>query len=131
MSRKKKGKRIILRRNPAPDGLEGPLSGNLSDRASTAELVYNTLDRVAPEDVDGIKRAYVDISTDAVTIEAPTSAEEMETASLYGIEPTSVASLTEPFPLIKRNIGPPVFDIKNKEHRSMLRMALRRIVDEV
>lgn len=109
-----------------------PLTGDLMQRAQTAELIYGTLKEVSSPGPDGVQRAYVDVQPNSVEIEAPSDQRMMTAAnSMYGVKPTSVASETEPFPLIPKYDEPDFTPDVAKESRTQLRQILRRLVDEV
>mgnify|MGYP001008519008 CR=1 FL=1 len=105
-------------------------SGPLVERAELTENLYNILEKKVPEDSDGIKRAYVDVdivdeSEFAVDIVTSTGDE-----CYYGVDPVTVATMNDPFPLMSRKQD--LFDgYQDNIERTLLRQALRRIVDEV
>lgn len=100
-------------------------------RAQTAEVIYGTLREIAAPGPDGVQRAYVDVQDNGVTIDAPTDMQLSVANRMYGIKPTSVASETEPFPLIPKYDEPDFTPDVAKESRTQLRQILRRLVDEV
>jgi hypothetical protein len=108
-----------------------PLTGDLIQRAQTAEVIYGTLRKIATPGPDGVQRAYVDVQDNGVTIDAPANMHVNATNAMYGIKPTSVASETEPFPLIPKYDEPDFTPDVAKEHRAQLRQILSRLVDEV
>ena len=103
---------------------------SLSQRADTTALLYNTLSRIAPEDDEGVKRAFVSIDPQGIEIDIPKSTDFEAAAALYGVEPVSVATLTAPFSMIPSR-EPMVAEARPTFDRSLLRQALRRLVDEV
>ena len=122
--RNKKSQSVTLR------GLN-PYTGDLTKRANTAELIYGVLKDVGTAGPDGVIRAYVDVESNSIEIDSISNAEETATNSLYGLKPVSVASETEPFPLIPKYDEPDYEPDIAKESRSQLRQILRRLVDEV
>jgi len=108
-----------------------PLTGDLIQRAQTAEVIYGTLREIATPGPDGVQRAYVDVQDNSVTIDAPANMQLSVANQMYGIKPTSVASQTEPFPLIPKYDEPDFTPDVAKETRTQLRQILRRLVDEV
>lgn len=92
--------------------------------------MYDTLDELVPEDKDGIKKAFVNVSGSDVRVVVPK--ESSSTLSdLYGLNPTIVAKLDKPFQLIPKQEENNIFTNSQDFNRTMLRNALRRIVDEV
>jgi hypothetical protein len=106
-----------------------PPGPSLTDKADTAELLYKTLLRVAPEDIDGIQKAYVDVEPDGITVTDPRGS-DVALKAFYGLDATSVADLQNPFPMVPQRDGPPEFSAKQNFDRSLLRQALRRLVDD-
>lgn len=98
------------------------------DRAELAQLLYNAVEKVGTEDVNGIQRAYVTQTDDGFEVSGNSRA---DVSSLYGIEPAMLAEMDNPFPLIAPREGPPQFDARGSFNRGLLRQALSRIVDEV
>lgn len=125
MSKKKRGKKVRL-----PIEITPQSNNRMMERAEVAEILYNTLNRVAPEDIDGVKRAYVDIEDNSIEISTPDTDRSSEIASFYGMKPVAVADTVEPFPLIKTYEGPVQFEGPKKFNRGMIREILGRIVDE-
>lgn len=108
-----------------------PYGGSLTERARLANAIYNVLLKIAPEDIDGVKRAYVDVTPTGASIETTTETQN-PLKTYYGIEgPVSVADMSNPFPLVPQNEGPIEFTKKKVVDRSLLRQVLRRVVDEV
>ena len=107
-----------------------PPGPSLTDKADTSELLYRTLLSVAPEDIDGIQKAYVDVEPNGITVSDPRGADRTALNAFYGLDATSVADLQNPFPLVPQRSGPPEFSQKQNFDRSLLRQALRRLVDE-
>jgi hypothetical protein len=106
-----------------------PRSGTLTDRAAATGILYNYLDNVSPEDVNGIKRGYVSVQGDNITARPVEKNFDPNTA--YKMRPTMVAS-EEPMALIPK-ISPKDEMYKSTQEfsRTLLRSALRKIVDEV
>jgi hypothetical protein len=101
----------------------------LSDRAVTTGLVYGYLDNVSYKDVDGLRRAYVNVDKDSVKVSAP-STENIE--ELYSKKATLVANSKAPTALITRySPKDPQFNKLEQFGGSLVRAALRKIVDEV
>lgn len=124
----KKRKRVTIKLPAGRDSWRDN-DNPLSARAESAELLYNTLKKVAPKDIDGVQRAYVTSDDDGFNIDTSTQDED-SIGALYGMESISVAVMGDPFPLIPMLEGPPQFDARKQFHRGMLRQALRKIVDE-
>ena len=122
--RRKKSQSVTIR------GIN-PLTGDLIQRAQTAELIYGTMKEVSSPGPDGVQRAYVDVRDNSVEIDAPADMRMPVANQMYGVKPTSVASETEPFPLIPKYEEPDFTPDVAKESRSQLRQILRRLVDEV
>lgn len=120
----------IPRDNEEMARTDAPYGGTLTERARMAGIIYNTLLKIAPEDIDGIKRAYVDVTPTNVSIETSTKTQSA-LQTYYGVDPVSVADMSNPFPLVPQNEGPVTYPKKKIVDRSLLRQALRRIVDEV
>ncbi len=112
-------------------GMNGsPTNGTLTDRAVTTGLLYNYLEYVSPADVDGIKRASVKINGDSIDAK-PIPANQAATAQMYG-RPTLVPKQNKPTALIaKYSPQDKLFPQLEKYGNSLLRSALRKIVDEV
>ena len=108
-----------------------PLSGNLIARADTTALLYGTMKKVAKPDEDGIQRAIVTIDGSEIHIDAPNPAELHRLCTLYGVEPASVASETEPCPLIPKYEEESNYMRDDPQARSALRHYLGMIVDDV
>ena len=108
-----------------------PLTGDLLQKADTAELIYGTMKQISAPGPDGVQRAFVDVQPSSVEIEAPSHMAMSATQAMYGVKPTSVASETEPFPLIPKFEEPDFTPDIAKETRTQLRQILRRLVDEV
>lgn len=108
-----------------------PLTGDLIQKAQTAELIYGTMKEVSSTGPDGVQRAFVDVHDNGVTIDSPADMRMSVANSMYGVKPTAVASETEPFPLIPKYEEPDFTPDIAKESRSQLRQILRRLVDEV
>lgn len=126
MSKRKKRKTAVIKRE-IPQGGSG-----LRTLAATTEALYNVAQQVGRNDSDGIKRADVDVTNNVITVSTPEDYDsDSDAAALYGMDLTSVADTTEPFALVASHNGPPIFDMRDKETRSMVRQVLRRIVDEV
>jgi hypothetical protein len=103
----------------------------LSDRAVTTGLLYNYLEYVSPTDVDGIKRAYVNVKDNSIDA-TPIPADKGMVAQMYGKKPTIVADMKAPTALISRySPKDPQFVELEQFGRTMVRKALRKIVDEV
>jgi hypothetical protein len=111
-----------------------PASQTLTDRAVKTGLVYNYLEYVSPADVDGIKRAYVNVKDghiDARPISADKAMVAVQT-SPYGQKPTIVPEYNKPTALITQySPQDKLFPQLEKYGNSLLRSALRKIVDEV
>jgi hypothetical protein len=105
--------------------------GTLSDRAVTTGLLYNYLEYVSPADVDGIKRAYVNVKDNSIDAELIPANKGM-VAQMYGMKPTIIADMKAPTALISR-YSPKDSQFPELERfgTTMLRKALRKIVDEV
>ena len=126
-----KSKRKRKRSSKGNFNLSLSTNNSLSEKADTAELLYNTLVKRAPKDSTGVKRAFIEVSDDEIAVELPRQRDLDSTAALYGIEPASVATTTMPFALIpQREPVAPVGHATNF-NRTLLRQALRRLVDEV
>lgn len=125
MSKKKRGKKVSV-----PINFDKFSKNRMRDRAEVAEILYRTLKDVAPEDIDGVQRAYVDIEDNKATISTPDTDSSARIASLYGMKPVAVAETIEPFPLIKSYDGPVQYEKEKKANRGMIRDILSRIVDE-
>ena len=108
-----------------------PLTGDLIKKAETAELVYGILKEVGTLGPDGVQRAFVDIQSDSIEVDAPNNVRMSLANEMYGVKPTSVASETEPFPLIPKYDEPDFTPNIAKETRTQLRQILRKLVDEV
>jgi hypothetical protein len=89
---------------------------------------------VSPADVDGIKRAYVSVKDghiDARPISADKAMVAVQT-SPYGQKPTIVPEYSKPTALITQySPQDKLFPQLEKYGNSLLRSALRKIVDEV
>lgn len=106
-------------------------SGTLSDRAVTTGLLYNYLEYVSPADVDGIKRAYVNVKDNSIDA-TPIPADKGMVAQMYGKKPTIIADMKEPTALISRySPKDPQFVNLERFGTTIIRKALRKIVDEV
>jgi hypothetical protein len=117
--RNRRGKNKIFKRD----------TDTLSDRAVTTGLLYNYLSYVSPKDVDGLKRAYVDIDREDIEVRVPRKESIQE---LYGKRATLIPSETGPTALIPRYSPKDVqFNKLESFGSSLLRSALRKIVDEV
>jgi hypothetical protein len=119
----------------AGDSVTG--SGTLSDRALTTGLVYKYLDYVTPKDVDGLKRAYVNVTDNEIEVD-PIPADRSAIAQMYGAanvgsrRPTMVATKDSPMALIdKFSPQDKLFPQLEAFGTGLLRAALRKIVDEV
>ncbi len=108
-----------------------PLTGDLTKRAVTAELVYGMIKQVGETGPDGVQRAYIDVQSNSIEADTPTNEQENAVNSMYGLAPISAASETEPFSLIPKYDEPDFEPDRNKESRSQLRQILSRLVDEV
>jgi len=109
-----------------------PRNGNqtLSDRALNTGLLYNYLDYVSPADVDGIKRANIKVNDNSIDA-TPIPVNKSLTAQMYG-RPTIIAKEKEPMALISKfSPKDPLFPLLEEHGTSLLRSALRKIVDEV
>lgn len=106
-----------------------PLTGDLITKAQTAEVIYGIMKDVSSPGPDGVQRAFVDIQDNAITIDGNMQPSIANT--FYGLKPSSVASETEPFPLIPKYDEPDFTPDVTQESRTQLRQILRRLVDEV
>lgn len=122
--RKSKSKSITIK------GIN-PLTGDLMQKAATAEIIYGTMRQIAQPGPDGVQRAYIDVQDNGITIDAPADMQLNAAHQMYGLKPSSAASETEPFPLIPKYDEPDFTPDVSKETRSQLRQILRRLVDEV
>ena len=121
------------KRRPQSITIKGlnPHTGNLEQKATTAELIYGTMREIGTPGPDGVQRAYIDVQDNGVTIDAPSNMVIPAANRMYGVKPVSVASETEPFPLIPKYEEPDFTPDTAKETRTQLRQILRRLVDEV
>lgn len=109
-------------------------SETLSDRAVKTKLLYNYLEYVSPADVDGLKRAYVNVHDDGIDAKPIPSDKAMVAVqnSPYGQKPTLVPEYNKPTALITQySPRDKMFPQLEKFGNSLLRSALRKIVDEV
>lgn len=105
----------------------------MSDRALTTGLLYNYLDYVSPADVDGLKRAQVNVTDSGIDAKplSPSKALVVQMKSPYGQRPTLVAAENKPTALItKYSPKDEMFPQLEEYKTSLLRSALRKIVDE-
>jgi hypothetical protein len=118
-------RRFNKNRKPTSEG------NTLTDRAVTTGLLYNYLDYVSPQDVDGIKRAYITVEDEKIDAK-PIPKEQATVAQMYGYKPTVIMSEKEPTALIPK-ISPEdqLFPTYERFGNELLRSALRKIVDEV
>lgn len=111
------------------------MSGTLIDRATTTKLLYNYLEYVSPADVDGIKKAYVEVGDKKIKVK-PIAANDSAIADMYGAnggkKPTIIADNMDPMALIaKASPDDELYPVYRGFGNELLRSALRRIVDEV
>lgn len=101
----------------------------MADRAEVTGLLYNYLSYESPEDVDGNKRANVEIDSNGIKT-SPASIKDMN--SPYGKKPTLIANKVGPTSLVTRySPKDPQFVKLENMSSTLLRSALRKIVDEV
>ena len=123
-----------MRGGPKKNFNDVPANGTLTDRAVRTGLVYNYLEYVSPKDVDGLRRAYVNVDNDKIDAR-PIPANKASVAQMYGankMKPTIIAGKTEPTALIsKYSPKDKMFPQLEEYGNELLRSALRKIVDEV
>ena len=100
----------------------------LTRRADLTKFIYNTLDELVPENDDGKKEAFVNIGDNSLDVTIPSDG---TLADLYGLNAVKVAPMDKPFQLIPKHEYTSLFSDKEQFNRTLLRNALRRIVDEV
>lgn len=127
MSRRNRRGRSFYR---APQGQTIRSGNTLSDRAVITSLLYNHLQEVTPEAVDGLKRAQIKVKDSSIE-SRPLQPKEALVEQMYGMKPTIIAKPFEPTALITRySPEDPKFDELEEFNNTLLRRALRRIVDE-
>lgn len=126
----KNNKRKKKTRSVTIDGIQ-PMTGNLTQRVDTAKIVYGLMGEIATPGPDGVPRAFVDIESDSIEVTSPSDMTMAMSNNMYGLKPSSMASETEPFPLIPKYDEPDFTENPQRESRSQLRQILRRLVDEV
>lgn len=111
-------------------GNRPPVSSSLTGRAELTRLIYGLLNKVGTEGNDGIKQALLDITSNGLEVVAPPSGTDPNLLEMYGLQRVIVAPESDPFQMIPR-YEKPEFDDVSTSSTTILRQALRRIVDEV